>query len=292
MTKRAIVLIAVLCGMGLSSWAGVSFTASTKHEGTASNRSKAQSMDTITKGWFDGGQGRIEFVQGSDNPMAPKGGYMLIKDAGKTMYMVNPAEKSYMQWDIQSIMGMAGGAMGMMNMKVSSPKVEKLLDEEGPSMLGCPTRHIKLRTSYAMAMSFMGIDHSSAITQEQELWTTEKYKDAGLAAWRDNMGMKTGDKSLDELIKAQMDKMQGVILKMITANTTQDNTGKTQTSRTIMEVTEIKEESVGKDRFEIPADYKEIPMGAMMPGMDALKQRGAGQPRKPLPGGNAGSDKE
>jgi hypothetical protein len=185
--------------------------------------------------------------------------------------MVNPGEKSYMKWDMEGMMGLAGGAMGMMNMKVSNPKVETVLDEAGPTILGCTTRHVKIQTSYTMSMSFMGMNNTSSITQEQELWTTEKFKDAGLDAWKNTQGMlKTGDQNLDALIKAQMEKVQGIPLKMIASTTNKDNSGKSHVNRTIMEVTEIKEMSVSKDKFEIPSGYTEKKMEDMIP--SAMKQ--------------------
>jgi len=264
-----VVVAAVL--LAAPAWAGLTFTQTTKQEGGPAVRGKGQepNMDMTSKAFFEKDQGRIEIVQGAENPMMPKGGYMLIKEGGATMYMVNPAEKSYMKMDMA---GMAGGAMGMMKMKVSDAKVEKILDEAGPTILKCPTRHLKFKTSYTMAMSMMGMNTSSAVIQEEEMWVTDKYKDAVLTAWKDRQAMKTGNKELDDLMKAQMGKVQGLPLKMVMVHTQKDSSGKTDVSKTTMEITAISEENISKDKFEIPAGYTEIDVGAMMQGgMEALK---------------------
>ncbi len=197
---------------------------------------------------------RIDFTEGQ-MPGADKGGYLITKDGGKTFYMVSPKEKSYMKWDMDAMMGMAGAVGNMMKMQISDPKVEKILDESGDPILGYPTRHYKIRTSYHMVMSVMGFKNESSVTKEDETWTTTKLDVSALGNWF-NKAPKTQNPELDKLIEAQKGKITGVPLKMRSIQTSTDNQGKATVTRTSMDVTEIK--TISDVPVDIPADYSEM----------------------------------
>jgi len=54
------------------------------------------------------------------------------------------------------MLGTAGAVMNgmgaMVKMDFSTPKVEKLADEDGGTLLGLPTRHVRYRTSYTLTV--------------------------------------------------------------------------------------------------------------------------------------------
>ncbi|OGV69138.1 MAG: hypothetical protein A2283_13205 [Lentisphaerae bacterium RIFOXYA12_FULL_48_11] len=229
--------------------AGIIYTSVTKNEGPVNPQ--APNMNMTMKGSVEGDMMKMEFSE-SSNPIMKAGSYMLTKNAGKLMYMVIPTEKSYMEWDLERLMS---GMKSMMNMKFSSPKIDKSIDEAGPTMFGYPTRHYKFITVYTMEMNMMGMKMNTNIKKEEEIWATEKLNHAGFKAWAKAANMKTGDEELDKLIESTKSKIQGFPLKTININTTTDHTGNTHTSKTITEVTEIKESQIPASTFEIPAGY-------------------------------------
>ena len=206
----------------------------------------------------DGQKARIAFTQGS--PVG-KGGYLVTQDGARTLTLVSPEDKTYMSWDMNAMMGMVGAMSAMMKMEVTDPKIEKLLDEPGPAILGYPTRHYKFRTAYAMSMTVMGFSSSTSVVREEESWTTTQLDTAALGHWI-KQAPKTLNDSLDKLIRAEMDQMQGMPLKMLAVQTTTDNNGKVQTIKTVTEVTEIQELTPEPAAFEIPAGYRETKMDA------------------------------
>jgi hypothetical protein len=197
---------------------------------------------------------RIDFTEGQ-MPGAGDGGYLITKDGGKSFYMVSPKEKTYMKWDMDAMMGMAGAVGNMMKMQISDPKVETILDESGDPILGYPTRHFKIRTSYHMVMSVMGFKNETTINKEDETWTTTKLDVSALGNWF-NKAPKTQNPELDKLIEAQKGKLTGVPLKMLSVQTSTDNQGKATVTRTSMNVTEIK--TISDVPVDIPADYTEM----------------------------------
>lgn len=249
--NRTVGLVCALVTVAaLTAQAGLVMSSTVKSDG----KDKAAQMQNAVMTISVQGKGmRMDYVE-SKNPSFKKGDYMVSNDGGETFYIVQTKDKSYMQFD----MSMAGGMMSMMNMKASNAKSELLLDESGPKMLGYPTRHTKVRLSYTMEMSFMGMKQKNDVLQEMETWSTTKIDASALEAWAKNFAGRMGNKELDELMKASMKHSKGVPLKMINVMNNTDKNGNKTTQTTINEVTEIKEQTLSAKIFEIPEGYKNV----------------------------------
>ena len=281
MSKRALAVAAMLLCAAGSAFAGVYYEAVTTTEG------KGGGMGDVTvHAWVDGEMAKVEFAE-SGNPMMGPGSYLLTRNGGKTIYLVNPSDKTYAEWDMEAMMNMAGGAMkmakGMMNMKFSDPEVEKVGEEPGGAMLGMPTTHYTYRTTYSMEMKFMGMHQKNTTVQDQEIWSTTAIDMPAMGLWLKGNGPKTGDEQLDALVQAEMDKVKGFPLRQVTVTTTTDQKkGKSQTSTTTMEVTKFEKTSVPEATFVIPPSYTET---SLVPEQGEGGEEGEGNPLSKLFGG-------
>ena len=255
MRKLGTVVALVLFLTAASSFAGVVFTAKTTSEGGRA----AQMQASVVKGWTSGDKAKVEFEE-SGNKMMATGSYMITKDGGKAIFMVNPKEKTFSRWDMDQMMGFAGGAMKMLNMTISDPRVENLGEEDGGMVVGVPTTRYRFRTSYTMSMSIMGMHKTTKIVDEQEIWATSKLAEAALGIWLRKTPPKFGDEGLDKLVRAEMGKVQGFPLKRKSVRTSTDEKGKTEVLTTVMEVTELQMAPVPGSTFEIPSDFRETSM--------------------------------
>lgn len=255
MKKVSVLLVVVLVAFAAQSFAGVVLVAKTTAEGGKG----VEQQNSVAKTWVSGDNGKTMFEE-SASPLMSKGTYIITKDGGKTMYLVNPDDKTYMKWDLDSLMSMAGGAMKMMNMKFTDPKVEALGEEPDGLIAGIPTVHYRFRTSYTMSMSFMMMKKKSKVVKEEEIWAAPKLVDAALGIWLRKTPPKTGNDDLDGLIKAEMGKIQGFPLKRKTVTTSTDEKGTVETNTVTMEVTELQMVPVPDSTFEIPQGYKETSM--------------------------------
>ncbi len=246
----AAALVVVAC----EATAGVYFRSVTKTEGDG-----AAGSATTVKAWMSGEKGKVEFLE-SDNPMLEAGSYFLTQDGGATVILVDPEEKTYMKWDMAAMAGAASGAMKMMNLKYSEPKVELLSDEPGGLVAGLPTRHYKVRTSYTTEMKFMGMKHSSSVVSEEDIWATSELVEAALGMWLRKEPPKSGDEQFDAFLAKQMNVIKGFPLKRITVTTTTSNKGKPQVTKMTMEVMELRAMPVPASTFQIPAGYQEVTM--------------------------------
>src|SRR4030042_3453839 len=157
------------------------------------------------------GNVRQEFVKGTMIPFAKEGSYILYKKDVQTMYIVNPAEKTYMELPLDAL----GGMMSQfMTIDVEKVKVTKL---EAETVLTYKCNHIKIETSYAMKSEMVKME--SRVEQTQEVWGTFSIPTEELSAMFLNQSFKTGIKDLDEAIAKQMSAIKdvGFPIKTITA---------------------------------------------------------------------------
>ena len=249
--RLAVVAVAALL-LSARSFAGVVYAARTTGEGGKG----AEMQSSTVRAWVSEGNAKVLF-EASENPMTESGSYLITRDGGQTIYMVNPEDKTYAKWDLEAMLQFASGAMKMVNLKITDPKVEKLGERPGEPVIGVPTTYYKFRTSYGMQMKFFGMSQSNTIVQDEEIWAAPSLLDAGFGIWLRKSPPKTGDDQFDALMKTEMQKMNGFPLKRVTVTTTTDKKGKSETTRTTMEVTEMQMAPIPDSTFEIPAGYTE-----------------------------------
>ena len=233
-------------------WAGYEITATIQFERPGKDGIKHETMMIAYQ--IDKKMGRFELIEGN-MPMMAKGTYLITRDGGITMTLVNPAAKTCTAWNLEQMMGMAGGALKLMNAQVTNPKSDKIVDETGPAILGYPTHHYKFVTSYGMEMAFMNMKQSTQIEQEIEAWTSSKLAEVVFNPWARQQNPKTGIAQIDTLTEQLMQQVKGFPLKQTTVNKSTDASGRINISRTTMEVTGIKSIGMPAERFEVPAGY-------------------------------------
>ncbi len=254
---------AILASTTLPAAAAIHYRGTTETNNSAGAGNQRIVVDAIVAG----NQARVQFLE-SNSPLLAKGGYLITKDGGKVILMVNPEDKTFTRWDPEAMLKLAGGVMngmgGLVKMEFTQPKVEKLVDEDGGSLLGLPTHHVKIRTSYSMQVRVLGMKNQSDSVSVQDVWFTRSLNDAGLGVWLRRDPPKSGNAELDKLIVSQMGTIDGLPLKMITETT---STGgrkgdKTTTTKVSMEVTELDTHAPAPSpgSFDVPAGYKEVSM--------------------------------
>jgi hypothetical protein len=240
--------------------AGIHYRATTTVEG--------QKGSTEVEAWIDGSKAKIAIEESSQGGF-PEGSWMLTTDAGETLYLVNPKDKTYTRLDLAAAMSLlkelqeSGG--GMFKLEIRSPQVTKLDESAGPSLLGMPTRHYRFRTTYDLEMKVMGMGRTNSVDMTQDLWVTDGISAAAANVWLTN-GFKSGFDGLDELMDQQMNLVQGFPLRSVVESTMTGEKGKrSETTRSETVVNEVDDNaSIPASAFEIPADYTEVEPAPMM----------------------------
>ena len=100
-------LILLLLAAALPAAAGTHYTAETTTTGPDAEQA------TSVEAWVDGAAAKIVFHE-SGTPVLEKGNYIVTTDGGKTLYLVNPEEKAYAEWDLEAMLQMVGSVMQAM----------------------------------------------------------------------------------------------------------------------------------------------------------------------------------
>ena len=256
---RPMVALALLTLIGaVPAWGGIYYRAIT----TTDVDGKRQDRMT-TEAWVDGEAARIEFRE-SKNPMAPVGSYLVTEDGGKTVFLINPQDRTYAEWELDAMLRLVGTVtedMGpLMSFDISRPNVELLSEEEGDEFADLPTQRYKYRTTYDFQMKVVGIRRSSEVETVQDLWVTEEIEDSGMGVWLRKDSAMTGNEDLDALISAEMGKLKGFPLYNETVTTTKSGKkrNKVTVSRTVTEVTELKRSGVARPDTSIPEGFEQV----------------------------------
>ena len=186
---------------------------------------------------------------------------MLSLDGGDTILMVSPSTRTYSRYDTKAMLSGMGsiveGMRGMLKLTLESPRIEKLLDEDGGLIAGVRTRHYKFRTSYTVSVQTTGKRATTEV--DEDIWATTQINDPALAIWLKKAPPASGDRQLDEMIRAEMNKVEGFPVRRITVTHEHDFAGVEHNSRVEMVVTELKRVVVPAAEFTVPKNYKEVP---------------------------------
>lgn len=282
--RSAIVcLAAVLAVLGFATTAaaGVHYEAVTLTEGPG----KPQTLGV--EAWVDGSSAKVLFTE-SNNPMAGSGTYVLTRDGGETVLLVNPEEKTYAEWDMEAMLAGLNQVMEqvgpLLNLEITDIEVEKLLEEPGGSLHGMSTTHYRYRTSYQMTVKVLGMGRSNLVERLQDIWSTRELNEPAMGLWLRKTPT-TGHEQLDQLIAAEMEKAQGFPLKSVEVTTSTDKKGRETVTRSSTEVTVLERGvAVPAATFEIPEGYTRTEMA--VPGAGAPEgEEGGRNPFKKIFGG-------
>jgi hypothetical protein len=259
--KKTIFIVLLVVVFAMTASAGVEWRTKMVTEAKA----KGQSNEIVMQVFASGGNVKQVFESVADeNEMFQKGSYWLFKADDSSLYLVNPAEKTYSQLPMNALVQMTGVVGKLIKVKIKNPVVknEKL---GTATVLGYPCLHSKQLMEYDMEVKIAIIKSKSHERVEKEVWSTTKFKGMSEMAeafrFRD---FKTGMEDLDKLIEEQIkaDAELGFPLKMITVNTSIDKKGNEKvTSKQTMEVLSLGNKVLPASFFDIPSGYKEKQMG-------------------------------
>jgi hypothetical protein len=260
MKKTTLISVFILI-FAISAFAGVEWKARSVTQAEA----KGQSNTIVMQVFAQGGNVKQVFESvANDNEMFQQGSYWLFKAADESLFLVNPAEKTYSRLPINAMLKMAGIVGKLIKVKIKNPvvNVEKLGSE---AVMGYPCQHTRMLMEYDMEVKIAIIKSKSHEKIEKETWSTPTFRGmeemAAAFRFRD---FKTGMEDLDALIEAQMKAEAGLgfPLKMVTVNTLVDKKGNAkEKSRQVMDVLSLGSKNFPAGFFDIPAGYTEKNIG-------------------------------
>lgn len=280
MMSRSTALTAVFVVLAVTA-AVVPVHAGITFEQKVTSSGAGRGMEMTIRGWAEDGKAKILYEE-SNNEIMGDGSYLLTLDGGETVYLINPKEKTYSEFDMAQMMSfltsLEEASGGMVNIDFEDPMSETLATGPGEPVLGYATTHHKWRSGYTMKMKMAFMKQENRIETVTDAWVTTEVFDPGLYSWLRAMPTTTGDPELDEILTQDMDKIdEGLVLKMDQTMTTTNKKGKQRTSTTHYEVISLETGDVPDEHFAMPVGYEEKPL------IPATEQQGGADEKK---GGN------
>jgi hypothetical protein len=255
-----IVMKATLLGLGvlaqLSAQGAYYYEAQTTAEGSAI------SGVTVVHGWVDAQRAKIEF-QRDPSGFFGDGTYWLSNDAGKTVYLVNPAKQTVSQIDAEQMLNTFGAltnaTAGVVNIEFSDFTSQKLGEGPGEAILGLPTTRHHHKTGYTMRVAVLGIGQRERTDVENEFWCTDAIREDGFEVWLRPDRFRTGNEGFDRMIAQEYEVFDCLPLRhhMVTKVTGQR--GREMTTTTTTEVLTLREATPPGGTFDVPAGFETVP---------------------------------
>lgn len=211
--------------------------------------------------YAQGGKVREEFVEISkkSDPFHKKGGYWIYRSGTETVIIVDPEEKTYIEIDMGKILQVGGVIAKFIKFTITNPKVE-VSKKEAENVGNYKCNHFLIKTSYDIETKIAIIKTKSHVEEVKEIWATDDIPPIEIGSGFSNKSFRTGFEDLDILIQKEMQAQKdiGFVLKSITTQKNTDKKGKTETTVTEMNVTDITFKNLSEDLFKVPAGYKKV----------------------------------
>lgn len=211
----------------------------------------------------DGNKGRLDLVNASGKK---EGLSAITQDSGKTSVLSDQKESLCSKWSsaelAQEIGNVLSKATKMARADISDVKVEKTTDEPGPEMIGHPTRHLALHTTYAFSGKVVLKKIEYAFVENDELWMAPNLPMEPMARELMRVLARTGFDEVDDLATQTEAELKGSTLLWTSSVNMKDQvSGKSSTKKQRVEVTareEINAAELPADTFAIDGNCRKI----------------------------------
>jgi hypothetical protein len=222
--------------------AGVYFSAVTTSEGAPG----AAPASTTVRCWVQGDKARIEFAASAD-PLLARGRYLLTLDGGRSVYLVDPTERTFSEWSGDAAVWTSAAAA-----RLTQGAVEKLDEGDGGELLGMKTVHVRYRAAAA----------SAAGAVEEELWVAPELAEAALGVWMRRAAATAGGDETSAAARAERERLGSFPLKRVAVSPAGGRGSGKAARRTTMVVTELSVEDVSPGTFTMGSGFREKPLSA------------------------------
>ncbi|MDQ6886925.1 MAG: DUF4412 domain-containing protein [Gemmatimonadota bacterium] len=230
---------------------------------TAASATKVQFLDGVLR--FDA----------DSTKQSGKNSYVLVNTPKKSVTVVMPDSRQYIEINFADTTGQALGAMAQMmaaTTVVSDIQVSGSALGSGGVVNGYPTSRYRITTSYSEVAS--GSEKQRKIRSIEEFWVTNKLKDipdpmeAFTRAFGGQGGMPSMGGTVSDLMRkrgdAQRKLFKGLPIKAVTRTTTTERDGTAREDTTSTEILDLKRVNLDASLFQLPAGYTKLDMKAMM----------------------------
>jgi hypothetical protein len=238
--RKVMLLATVALTAAIPAAAGVYFSAVTTVEGTPG----ARPPSTTVRGWAQGDKARVEFVTGAD-PLLRPGRFLLTLDGGRSVYLVDPAGRTFSEWTGDAAVWTSSIAAGR-----PTAALEKAGEDDGGELVGVKTKHLVFRAASAPA----------GAVAEEELWVAPELAEGALAVWMRRPVAESAQESA--VVQAERERHGSFPLRRV-ATLAAGGRGGGAARRITTVVTELSVEDVSAGTFSMGSGFREKPLSVL-----------------------------
>jgi hypothetical protein len=205
----------------------------------------------------DQGKVRIDITRG-DGTVLKDNTFALSINGGRGLRIVDPAEKTYFDVDLDQLLGGVTSLVqqlgGLVKVSVENVKVNARDAGDGGTIEGYATRRALVDSSYDLLLDAFGQKTTIHVVTNVQSWVTSALP-AEMTSVFQMSGVKTGIAEIDKIVQAQMGSITGFPLKQISAFHAVQN-GTDLSSSTTTTITAIQKKNVAPERFDTPEGYE------------------------------------
>ena len=257
-TLLASVALATLAAAPAPYAPGLSFTirSSTSTEGATPSATHVQALGGVLR--FDG--------DASKQSASGKGSYTIVNPGAKTLQVVMPDRRQYLEINFGDSTGQALGAMASLmaaSTMVSDIQVSGSALGAGGTVNGYPTNRYRINTSYTEVAS--GDEAPRKVRMVEEFWVTSALKDipdpmeAFTRAFGGENGMPQLGGTMSELLRrrgeAQRKLFTGLPMKSVTKSTVVESDGTTREETGTTEIVDLERKDIDAAALRVPAGF-------------------------------------
>ena len=206
-----------------------------------------------------GDKGRIDIVE--RNGKKEEGGiYLMTLDGGKTAVLGDKGKSVCSDWDSQKYFREMGKLLHKTrrwaNLEITDVKVEKVLEQPGPELLGYATTHLRLVTTAGVKASVLIKKFSYSLEITDDVWLAPQLEIHPIERQWINAQTSTGFDQLDQLLDFWNNQLPSMILKQESVIQFKDLIKKEESTKSEkIEITSIE----ALDPSEIPLETFRVP---------------------------------
>jgi len=188
--------------------------------------------------------------------------YVLTIDSGKNWIIGDTHEDkpSCVQVDIVEFFQKVGGALttldALVNPKISEPQIKRLLEEDGPKMMGFPTRHVRVQITANAKASFLFKKYEYAIRITDDIWYATNIEVHPIRKKWFQALSQTGYPLLDKIYGDWTKQIKGAVLRQYTAievtNVKKNTTSAQSQKAVITSIKELEPSEIEATIFNVP----------------------------------------
>lgn len=205
----------------------------------------------------EGSSARIDIADG-DGMIFKDATYLLSRDGGRTLTVVDPASKSWYQLASGALAGNGSllGALGdAVRITAGKPRVVTRDRGDGGVVSGFPTRRSITSSAFDVALDVLGQKSAMRFDIASESWVTDRFPPE-LAKLLQLGNVRTGIAAVDKAFDAVAAVKGFPLRQILTIRITQN--GKVIESQTTTTIRDVEQKPIAAGEFEVPAGYRRV----------------------------------